>query len=192
MKWETVLLLGDPATIAAARAWHEQAWQLERTLDEDSPDKAAFIDAYKNTMRLRNEFYARARADLDVASGTLPELTWSSLERWSTGPDGAELSADHPRRLRSRASTRPARRRSSTRDELTRSHGRPPECTGPARRRGPHAPGGAWTAPPHPSVHGVSGGTVSGSVFPARHAGLRSGGMGTVSDDIGPCESTQE
>jgi len=25
----------------------------------------------------------------------------------------------------------------------------------------------------------------------ARHAGLRSGGMGTVSDDIGPCESTQ-
>ncbi|MFB9689745.1 hypothetical protein, partial [Amycolatopsis plumensis] len=32
-------------------------------------------------------------------------------------------------------------------------------------------------------------GTVSGSVFPARHAGLRSGGMGTVSDDIGPCES---
>jgi len=28
------------------------------------------------------------------------------------------------------------------------------------------------------------GGTVPRSVFPARHAGLRSGGMGTVSDDI--------
>ncbi len=32
--------------------------------------------------------------------------------------------------------------------------------------------------------------TVSRSVFLARHAGLRSGGMGTESDDIGPCEST--
>jgi hypothetical protein len=80
LKWETVLLLGDPATISAARAWHEQAWRLERILHEDSPDKAAFIDAYKNAMRLRNDFYARARADLDVTSGTLPELTWRSLE----------------------------------------------------------------------------------------------------------------
>jgi len=34
-------------------------------------------------------------------------------------------------------------------------------------------------------------GTVDQTVFSARHAGLRSGGMGTVSDDIGPCESTQ-
>lgn len=80
LKWETVLLLGDPATISAARAWHEQVWRLERILHEDSPDETSFIDAYKNTMRLRNDFYARARADLDVTSGTLPELTWSSLE----------------------------------------------------------------------------------------------------------------
>jgi hypothetical protein len=34
-------------------------------------------------------------------------------------------------------------------------------------------------------------GTVDQTVFSARHAGLRSGGMGTVSDDIGRCESTQ-
>jgi hypothetical protein len=80
MKWETVLLLGDPAAIAAARAWHEQVWRLERILREDSPDETAFVDAYKNTMRLRNDFYARARTDLDVTSGTLPELTWKSLE----------------------------------------------------------------------------------------------------------------
>ncbi len=33
-------------------------------------------------------------------------------------------------------------------------------------------------------------GTVSRSVFLARHAGLRSGGMGTVSDDIWGCDST--
>jgi hypothetical protein len=80
MKWETVLLLGDPATIVAARAWHEQVWRLERVLRDDNPDEPTFVDAYKDTMRLRNDFYARARADLTVASGTLPELTWSSLE----------------------------------------------------------------------------------------------------------------
>jgi hypothetical protein len=80
LTWETVLLLGDPATISAARAWHEQVWRLERLLRADRPDEAAFVEAYKTTMRLRNEFYACARADLGVTSGTLPELTWSSLE----------------------------------------------------------------------------------------------------------------
>ena len=35
-------------------------------------------------------------------------------------------------------------------------------------------------------------GTVQRTVFPARHAGLRSGGMGTVSDGIGCYESAQE
>ena len=80
LKWETILLLGDPATISAARAWHEQVWRLERILREDSPGETPFIDVYKNTMRLRNEFYVYARADLDVTSGTLPELTWSSFE----------------------------------------------------------------------------------------------------------------
>jgi hypothetical protein len=33
---------------------------------------------------------------------------------------------------------------------------------------------------------------VPRSVFPARHAGRRSGGMGTVSDDIGSCEPRAE
>lgn len=80
LSWETVLLLGDPASIAAARAWHEQVWRLERILREDHPDGMTFVEAYKNTMRLRNDFYACARADLGVAGGTLPELTWNSLE----------------------------------------------------------------------------------------------------------------
>jgi hypothetical protein len=80
LKWETVLLLGEPATISAARAWHEQVWHLERILRDDHPDQPSFIDAYKETMRLRNKFYAHARTDLDVASDPLPELTWNSLE----------------------------------------------------------------------------------------------------------------
>jgi hypothetical protein len=28
-KWETVLLLGHPRTISAARTWHEHAWRIE-------------------------------------------------------------------------------------------------------------------------------------------------------------------
>jgi hypothetical protein len=80
LKWETVLLLGEPATISAARAWHEQVWRLEHMLREDHPDQPTFIDVYKETMRLRNKFYAHARTDLDVASDPLPELTWNSLQ----------------------------------------------------------------------------------------------------------------
>jgi hypothetical protein len=79
-RWETVLLLGEPATITGARAWSEQVWRLEHILREDQPDPSLFIDAYRAAMRLRNEFYACARADLDIASGPLPELTWWSLQ----------------------------------------------------------------------------------------------------------------
>ena len=79
-RWETVLLLGEPATISAARAWSEQVWQLERILRENDPEAAVFVKAYQDAMRLRNEFYAHARADLDITSGSLPELTWRSLQ----------------------------------------------------------------------------------------------------------------
>jgi hypothetical protein len=43
-----------------------------------------------------------------------------------------------------------------------------------------------WDGLPHhkDNPDGALRGTVSRSVFLARHAGLRSGGMGTVSDDI--------
>ncbi|QQQ80840.1 hypothetical protein IOD16_27725 [Saccharothrix sp. 6-C] len=79
-RWETVLLLGEPATISAARAWSEQVWRLEHVVRGDDPDPSSFTDAYRSAMRLRNEFYAAARADLDITSGPLPELTWKSLE----------------------------------------------------------------------------------------------------------------
>jgi hypothetical protein len=89
-RWETVLLLGEPATISAAREWSEQVWQLERILRDDHPDASVFVDAYRRAMRLRNEFYAHARTDLDITSGPLPELTWRSLE-----PPPPSPSPDH-------------------------------------------------------------------------------------------------
>jgi hypothetical protein len=87
LRWETLLLLGEPATISAARAWHEQVWRLEYILREDHPDQSSFIDTYKETMRLRNEFYAHARTDLNVTSGPLPELTWNSLQPFDDSPN---------------------------------------------------------------------------------------------------------
>lgn len=87
-QWETVLLLGEPATISAARTWSEQVWRLEHILREADPDASSFMDAYRDAMRLRNEFYARARADLDITTGPLPELTWKSLQ--PTAPPHAD------------------------------------------------------------------------------------------------------
>lgn len=79
-RWETVLLLGEPATVSAARAWSEQVWRLERILREDDPDPSSFAEAYRTAMRLRNTFYNHARTDLDITSGPLPELEWKSVQ----------------------------------------------------------------------------------------------------------------
>jgi hypothetical protein len=77
-KWETVLLLGDPDTVTAARTWHSRVWQLELVIrgQHDSED---FSTVYRDSFRLRNEFYARARTDLGV-HGALPAPTFGALK----------------------------------------------------------------------------------------------------------------
>jgi hypothetical protein len=79
VKWETVLLLGEPGTISAARTWHESVWKLELIIGEEGADGAKFIETYKETVHLRNLFYASARSDLGVRSGDLPQPTFGSL-----------------------------------------------------------------------------------------------------------------
>ncbi|WP_326785242.1 hypothetical protein [Streptomyces sp. NBC_00151] len=78
-KWETVLLLGEPATIMAARKWHEAVWQLEVLVQADGTEAASFIDAYKESVRRRNVFHGYARSDLGVTSGEIPAPTFGSL-----------------------------------------------------------------------------------------------------------------
>lgn len=71
-KWQTVLLLGDPATIAAAREWQESVWDLSWIARGRDVTKAEYIALYEEAGRRRDAFYVAARSDLGVTSGELP------------------------------------------------------------------------------------------------------------------------
>jgi hypothetical protein len=58
---------------------HESVWKLELIIGEEGADGAKFIETYKETVHLRNLFYASARSDLGVRSGDLPQPTFGSL-----------------------------------------------------------------------------------------------------------------
>jgi hypothetical protein len=72
--WETVLLLGRPETVAAARDWHNQVWRLEWYARGLIKGEASDWDhAMTTASEARSVFYSRARNDLGVAGGNLPE-----------------------------------------------------------------------------------------------------------------------
>jgi hypothetical protein len=89
-RWETVLLVGEPATISAARKWHEAVWKLELLVRADDTEADAFIETYKACVRLRNEFYGRARLDLGVLSGDIPAPTFGSLRLTDSSTSGVD------------------------------------------------------------------------------------------------------
>jgi hypothetical protein len=73
-QWETVLLLGHPLTVAAARNWHEHAWRLEwyaRALI--AGENSDWEQARAATDVARATFYESARSDLRVGGGSLPD-----------------------------------------------------------------------------------------------------------------------
>ena len=74
--WEQVLLLGDPATIGAARRWHEASWLM----DEFARGKREGLEGWTRVRTEANDardaFYEAARRDLGVA-GLPPVTTWS-------------------------------------------------------------------------------------------------------------------
>jgi hypothetical protein len=72
-KWELVLLLGNPETIAAARAWHRRIWQAERFARGERADVDQW-DALLDDINVdRALFYAAARRDLGITSGIVPQ-----------------------------------------------------------------------------------------------------------------------
>jgi hypothetical protein len=73
--WETVLLLGHPDTVAAARNWHETVWRLEgfaRGRVAGKPEDWEEVRTEVN--RARSAFYESARKDLRVGGGALPGI----------------------------------------------------------------------------------------------------------------------
>ena len=71
-KWESVLLLGNPDTVAAARAWHRRVWQTERFARDERADMDSWDALQDQIMVDRDHFYRAARVDLGIASGDLP------------------------------------------------------------------------------------------------------------------------
>ena len=72
-QWETVLLLGHPKTVAAARNWHEHAWRLEAYARGRLTGSASdWQEARTATDEARATFYESARSDLRVSGGSLP------------------------------------------------------------------------------------------------------------------------
>jgi hypothetical protein len=77
-RWENVLLLGSPATITAARAWHRSVGDLEFFARGILTDKAEWIRARDEFVLTRAEFYRCARRDLGVPGLDLPPTSWPS------------------------------------------------------------------------------------------------------------------
>lgn len=71
--WETVLLLGYPDTVVAARNWHEAVWRLQGfARGTITGDVADWERARSEVNRARSAFYEAARNDLQVRGGELP------------------------------------------------------------------------------------------------------------------------
>jgi hypothetical protein len=73
--WETVLLLGHPETVIAARNWHESVWRLEWwARGQITGEHEDWEKARSEVNRTRSLFYESARKDLQVRGGTLPDM----------------------------------------------------------------------------------------------------------------------
>jgi hypothetical protein len=71
-KWETVLLLGSPEAITAARAWHRRIWQLELFARGTRTDADEYHAVQQDIIADRTRFYEAARRDLGIKSGAVP------------------------------------------------------------------------------------------------------------------------
>jgi hypothetical protein len=71
-KWEIVLLLGSPDTIAAARTWHRHVWQMEFFARGERTDADQYNELREEVDADRACFYQVARHDLGILSGEIP------------------------------------------------------------------------------------------------------------------------
>ncbi|MFI1753386.1 hypothetical protein [Streptomyces sp. NPDC020571] len=84
-EWESVLLVGDAATIAAARKWHE-IWTIELLVREGPVDAEMWTKAHRLASVARDAFYESARRDLGIAGDPPPSGNWPRT--WRTELSG--------------------------------------------------------------------------------------------------------
>ncbi|MEV6394522.1 hypothetical protein AB0M39_07005 [Streptomyces sp. NPDC051907] len=75
-EWESVLLVGDASTIAAARSWHESIWTIELLVREGPVDAGMWTKAHQRASAARDAFYENARRDLGIAGDLPPSGNW--------------------------------------------------------------------------------------------------------------------
>jgi hypothetical protein len=75
-EWESMLLVGNAATVAAARTWHEAVWAVERYARGLKDDPAGWENALKRTSQARDAFYTHARRDLGIEGPPPPSGNW--------------------------------------------------------------------------------------------------------------------
>jgi hypothetical protein len=71
-KWEIVLLLGNPETIATARTWHRRVWEIEFFARGERTDADQYDALQEQADADRTRFYEAARHDLGISSGEIP------------------------------------------------------------------------------------------------------------------------
>ena len=71
-KWETLLLLGAPETISAAREWHRLVWQMERMVTGEVVTETEWERVWTASYHARTRFYEAARRELGVTDVALP------------------------------------------------------------------------------------------------------------------------
>ncbi|MEU9655897.1 hypothetical protein [Streptomyces chartreusis] len=71
-EWESVLLVGDAATIAAARRWHETVWGIELLVRDGHVESEVWANAHKLMTAAREGFYRNARRDLGIVGEPPP------------------------------------------------------------------------------------------------------------------------
>jgi hypothetical protein len=80
-KWESVLLLGNPETIASAREWHRHVWHMELFARGQRSDPTEWTALLKEVAAARTRFYDAVRRDLGVKGGKVPVAA-----RWEGPP----------------------------------------------------------------------------------------------------------
>jgi hypothetical protein len=73
-KWETVLLVGTPDAVEAAREWHRTIYDLEELVCQENCDKAEWAQAIERSGHARSKFYQAARRDLGLVDAQLPNV----------------------------------------------------------------------------------------------------------------------